>query len=82
MQIDFPSDYGPQTKRAKKRFRPYTSLFLDLNTEFFKLRIICSPTRFEDQFEYETVQYILVLPYFRLVSPHFAFSGGSIALAV
>ena len=34
----FSSDYGPQTKRAQKRFRPY-----------FKIAHNCSRTRSEDQ---------------------------------
>ena len=33
LHIDFSSNYGPQTKRAKKHCRPYTSL-LDMKTEF------------------------------------------------
>ena len=27
LQIDFSSDYGPETKRAKKRYRTYMYLF-------------------------------------------------------
>ena len=39
-----------QAKREKKSCRLYRSLFLDMKTEFFKLRIIRSCTRSQDQF--------------------------------
>ena len=34
--------YEPGSKRAKKRCRPYTSFFSDMNAKLLKLRIICS----------------------------------------
>ena len=43
LQIDFLSDYGPQTKRAQKTCHTYM-IFFDMNTKFFKLRIICNRT--------------------------------------
>ena len=51
--------------------------FLDMNTEFLKLRVICSRTRSDNQFLYAEVQSILVLPssHFCLVPPHFVYSG-------
>ena len=66
----FKRFYGPQTKRAKKCCRPNRSLFLDMNTEPFKLRVICSHKRSEAK-----VQSLLVPPHFRLMLPHFVFSG-------
>ena len=47
-----------------KRCRPYTSLFLDMNTKFFKLCETFSRTRPEDQFLYAEVQSIFVPPHF------------------
>ena len=38
----FLSNYGPQTKQAKKRCRPYTSLFFRHEHRIFKIAHICS----------------------------------------
>ena len=52
LQMDFSSEYGARTKRAKKRCLPNRSFFLDMNTEFLKLHIICIRT---DEFYYEKI---------------------------
>ena len=45
-----------------------------MNTEFLKLRIICSRARSQDQFLYAKVQSILVLPPpLSASAPHFVF---------
>ena len=63
MQIDFSSDYGTQTKRAKETLPALYDSFLTMNTEFKKLPTIYSRTI--SVFMYK-VQSILVPLHFRL----------------
>ena len=44
LQINFPSDYGPETKGTKKRYRTYLSVFRH-DHRILKLLLICRGTR-------------------------------------
>ena len=67
--------FGSQTKRGKKRYRSYKFIFLDMNTEFLELGLICSV---QHQFLCAKVQTILVPLHFWLVPFHFVcFGDGS-----
>ena len=58
-----------------KHFIAYNVFLLNKNTEFSKLHKICSHTK---SVLLCKIQYILVLPHFRLVPHHFVCFGGGI----
>ena len=60
--MDFSGGCALQTKQAKKRCRPYRSLFFRNEYRIVKIAHIASGTRSEDQFLYAKVQFILVPP--------------------
>ena len=62
---------GPDRKRGKKRCRPYTSLFSNINTKLLKQRTICS--RKTSVFMCKSSVYFSA-PHFRLEPPHFGCS--------
>ena len=64
-------------KRAKKRCQPYASLFSDLNTKIFKLRIIRS--RKISVFMWKSLVYFSAPTHFGVVFPHFVCSGDGTA---
>ena len=63
----FSSDYGPQTKQAKKRCRPY-----------FKIARNCCRTRSKNQFLYVNFS----ARHFWLMPPHFVYSGDGTGYAM
>ena len=67
-KIDFSSDYGPETKGAKKCYRTYICLFFREDYRILKLRVIYRCTR--SSFNVQNVRSILV-------PPHFVCSGDS-----
>ena len=65
--------YGPDTTRAKKRYRLYTSFFSDMNKKLLKQRMICS--REISVLMCKSSVYFSAPPHFLLVPPQFGGSG-------